>query len=99
MTPRAAHGNMRGYDKHRRAGEDPCDLCKAAKSGYEQGKRARHILAPPLPASLPDELTEALLRACRAIVLRQPPGSQLVGLARHALQVADARRNGNGGTQ
>lgn len=84
------HGTLAGFERHRRAEEDPCDLCAAARRGYQSGIRGRQPVPPP---SLPDELTVALLRMCRAIVLRRPAG-RVLELARTALRVAEARRAG-----
>lgn len=83
MTPPLEHGTAAGYERHRRAKEQPCELCQAAKRGYQLGMRRRN----ERPAGMPDELTAALLAACRAIVLRRPT-PRIQELAAHALQVA-----------
>lgn len=86
------HGTLAGYERHRRADSEACDLCKAARRGYQAGIRGRKTPPPP---SLPDDLTAALLRMCRAIVLRRPVGS-IQTLASEALRIAEQRRTPGG---
>lgn len=87
MSTRPEHGTLAGYERHRRAKDEICELCRAAQRGYRQGQRNA---TPPAPPRLPDELTEALLRMCRNIVLRRPAG-RIHELAAEALRVAIAR--------
>lgn len=83
MTPPLEHGTAAGYERHRRAKEQPCELCRAAKRGYQLGMRRRN----ERKEGMPDELITALLAACRAIVLNRPV-PRVQELARVALQVA-----------
>lgn len=85
------HGTLAGFERHRRAGDEICDLCRAARRGYEAARRERKAPDPP---SLPDELTEVLLRMCRAIVLRRPAGP-IRQVAAEALRVAAERQRGS----
>jgi hypothetical protein len=82
------HGTLAGYERHRRAGDEYCELCRAAKRGYDGARRDRKSDGPPI---LPDDLTDALLRMCRAIVLRRPAGS-VRSLATEALKAAAGRQ-------
>jgi hypothetical protein len=91
VTPALEHGTAAGYERHRRARETPCELCRAAKRGYQLGMRRRN----EREAGMPDELTTALLAACRAIVLRRP-APRIQELAAHALQVAGRQGPRNG---
>lgn len=83
MTRGPEHGTVAGYERHRRAKERPCELCTAAKRGYQLGMRRRN----ERKEGMPDELVAALLAACRAIVLHRPV-PRIQELAAHALQVA-----------
>ena len=40
------HGNLRGYNQHRRASESPCDACRTANSAYQAARRAARGVAP-----------------------------------------------------
>lgn len=79
--PLPEHGTVAGNERHRRANEEPCELCRAAKRGYLLGLRRRK-------EGVPDELITALLAACRAIVLDRP-APRVQELARAALQAAN----------
>lgn len=83
MSRGPEHGTLAGHERHRRAKEPSCDLCMAAKRGYQLGMRRRKESAP----GMPDELTAALLAACRAIVLCRPT-PHIRELAAHALRTA-----------
>jgi hypothetical protein len=77
------HGTLAGHERHRRAKEPSCELCLAAKRGYQLGMRRRN----ESKGDIPNELTTALLAMCRAVVLRRPT-PRIQELAAHALQVA-----------
>ena len=40
MTTRAPCGTTRAYQQHHKAGEEPCDLCRAANTAYMRERRA-----------------------------------------------------------
>jgi len=40
MTTRAPCGTTRAYQQHHKAGEEPCDLCRAANTAYTGERRA-----------------------------------------------------------
>lgn len=86
MSGAPEHGTVAGHERHRRAKEKPCELCLAAKRGYQLGMRRRK----ERQEGVPDELILALLSACRAIVLRRPV-PRIQDLAAHALRIADER--------
>lgn len=88
----STHGTYRGFQRHRRLNEQACDLCRAARNGYDQAVKAgRRERASPTAPALPDELTEALLRLCRAIVLGRPVG-RIRELATAALRAEADKR-------
>lgn len=87
-NPLPEHGTVAGYERHRRSKEQPCDLCAAAKRGYQLGIRRRN-------EGMSDELIKALLTACRAIALGRPT-PRVQELARHALQI-EARQGARHG--
>lgn len=88
VTGRPEHGTIRGHARHRRANEQPCELCMAAKRGYEHAVRTRPKPTGPMVSK---DLAKALLALCRAIVLHQPV-PRIRELAAHALTVAAATR-------
>lgn len=68
------HGTFRAYQRHRREKTDPCDLCKAAKRGYDQGYRnaVANTQARFERATRPARLAEQALDVCRQLVYRRP---------------------------
>ena len=89
--PIPEHGTLAGYERHRRAQEESCELCKAAKRGYQVGMRRRLEREP----GIPDDLTAALLAFCRAVVMRRPvPGIHAAAV--RALRIADEPLTRNG---
>lgn len=88
-------GTTRGHSRHRREKTDPCEPCKAARRGYDQGMeaaitRARREAASDVPAAL----AEQIVAFCRAYVLQPwPPGRPVPrsrALAKLVVQAADA---------
>ena len=43
---RGGCGTLKGYEKHRRAGEKPCDLCREEWNAYRRRRHARKQAAP-----------------------------------------------------
>lgn len=68
------HGTFRAYQRHRREKTDPCDLCRAAKRGYDQGYKnaVANTAARMERATRPVQLAEAALNVCRQLVYRRP---------------------------
>lgn len=88
--PTLEHGTYAGYETHRRAKDEICELCMAAKRGYQVALRRQQAPAAA-GGRLPDDLTVQLLKVCRAIVLRRPIGS-IETLAREALRAATGQQ-------
>lgn len=87
MTRRLEHGTYAGYQTHRRAHEAPCELCRAASRGYQQGVRGNQREGV---RTLPDELTVALLRVANAYLLGRPV-PQMRQLCAEAIRLGHAR--------
>lgn len=68
------HGTFRAFQRHRREKTPPCDLCKAAKRGYDQGYKnaTANTVARMERATRPTLLAEAALNVCRQLVYRHP---------------------------
>lgn len=49
------HGTTRGYNSHRRAGEQPCRDCISAHSAYGRAQRARRAAGIPIKKSTVEE--------------------------------------------
>jgi hypothetical protein len=83
-------GTPRGGERHRREKTPKCELCKAARRGYDQGwdgamAKVRRTAVSPVTR----ELAEAVVQACRAIIYRRPT-PQLRELAVQVVRIADA---------
>lgn len=68
------HGTFRAFERHRRHNTEPCDLCKAAKRGYEQGYKNAVAKTEQRAerARRPAELAEQAMNVCRRLVYRRP---------------------------
>lgn len=89
------HGTFRAFQRHRREKTEPCDLCKAARRGYEHGYKnaVANTEARFERASHSSQLTERALNVCRGLVLRRPP-APLRELAVAIIREADAELAG-----
>lgn len=68
------HGTFRAFQRHRREKTEPCDLCKAARRGYEHGYKnaVANTEARFERASHSSQLTERALNVCRLLVHKRP---------------------------
>jgi len=83
-------GTPKGHQRHMRERTTPCELCKAVRRGYEQGLKAAGSAAMKAArTAIPRDLAEAVVKVCRAIVLRRP-APHIRELAVRVVQIADA---------
>lgn len=64
------HGSYPGWQRHKRAGEKPCEKCEAAKRGYDVG--VRHGGREAARISAANRLADKAFAVCRALVYRRP---------------------------
>lgn len=72
-------GTRTGYNRHRRAGERPCDECRAVNNAYERERFA----ANPERVAHGRLLSKARSRALAALARRHPAEFQTLLLREH----------------
>ena len=66
----SAHGTYAMYQKHRKAGEPPCDPCVIASREYMRGYRRRTVDQPLVAAIRAEALAQARTAVSIAILKR-----------------------------
>jgi len=85
-------GTPRGHTRHMRAGVPACELCKAAKNGYDQGRNsALSAIHRATQGAVPWSLIGECETAMRAVIFRRPY-PQLREVAVRFVRAVDAAR-------